>query len=157
MIDPLGRVTDHDYDTYGRRVSTTYALGTVDEATVRWEYADLSGNVTAVIDELARRTEYEYDSNNRLVKVTEADPDGAGELTSPVTTYEFDKRGNVLSMTDANGNTTQYGMMSAIALSSLLMLLIIKQHLPMTLRGIWLKRLISMAMLSGVAMTRIIV
>jgi predicted Zn finger-like uncharacterized protein len=50
ITDPLGRVTDLDYDLFGRLTSVTYALGTPDEASRGFEY-DLAGNTTAVIDE----------------------------------------------------------------------------------------------------------
>jgi RHS repeat-associated protein len=105
-VDPLGRITDYDYDPQGRLVKTTYAKGTVDEANVQYEY-DLAGNQTAVINENGHRTEYLYDAQNRLEKVTEADPDGAGVLTSPITTYTYDADGNQLTVTDARGNVTR--------------------------------------------------
>jgi RHS repeat-associated protein len=105
MTDPLGRVTDYDYDARGRLVTVTYAKGTADEAVMRYEY-DLAGNQTAMIDGNGNRTEYQYDALNRLVRSIEADPDGAGPLTSPTTNIAYDARGNVASATDARGNTT---------------------------------------------------
>jgi RHS repeat-associated protein len=105
MTDPLGRVTDYDYDARGRLVTVTYAKGTADEAVMRYEY-DLAGNQTAMIDGNGNRTEYEYDALNRLVRSIEADPDAAGPLTSPTTNIAYDARGNVASATDALGNTT---------------------------------------------------
>ena len=89
MTDPLGRVTDYDYDTFGRMVRVTYAKGTADEAAMQHEY-DLAGNQTAVVDANGNRTEYQYDLLNRVTHVTEADPDGAaGPLFSPETAYEI--------------------------------------------------------------------
>ena len=41
-------------------------------------------------------------------KVTEADPDGAGPLQSPVTTAELDAHGNVVGLVDANGNPSEF-------------------------------------------------
>ncbi len=108
MTDPLGRVTDYEYDSLGRLVSMTFALGTVDEATERFEY-DAAGNVTAIINANGNRTAYEYDDLNRLTRIIEADPDGpGGPLTSPVSSFSYDKNGNVTRITDARGNSTTY-------------------------------------------------
>jgi RHS repeat-associated protein len=107
IIDPLGRVTDYDYDARGRLVTATVAKGTADEGVMRYEY-DAAGNLTATIDELGRRTELAYDAMNRVVRATEADPDGAGPLTSPVNTFTYDAVGNALTVTDARDNTTRF-------------------------------------------------
>ena len=107
VTDPLGRVTDYDYDAFGRLTSVTFAKGTADEAVRRYEYADWGGNVTAVVDENGNRTEFEYDAMNRLTRITEPDPDGAGPLSAPVTQFAYDARGNLVSTIDARNNTTQ--------------------------------------------------
>ena len=107
LTDPLGRTTDYDYDAFGNLIQITYAQGTGDEVIQQFEY-DVAGNVTAFTDENGNRTEFEYDLHNRLITVIEADPDGNGPLTSPVTTYTYDEVGNELSMTDARGNITEY-------------------------------------------------
>ncbi|MCA9262200.1 MAG: hypothetical protein KDA60_00065, partial [Planctomycetales bacterium] len=105
-IDPLGRVTDYDYDLFGRLTAMTFAVGTADEATQQFEY-DAAGNTTAIVDENGNRTEFTYDALNRLLSITEADPDGdAGPLSSPVTTFEYDANGNVTRTTDAEGHET---------------------------------------------------
>lgn len=101
--DPLGRITDYDYDAFGRLVKITFARGTVDEAVQQFEY-DAAGNQTAMIDENGDRTEYVYDAMNQLVRTIEPDPDGAGVLVSPETSYTYDEVGNQVTMTDANGN-----------------------------------------------------
>jgi RHS repeat-associated protein len=106
MTDPLGRVTDYQYDLKGRLVKEIQAVGTADEATIQYEY-DAVGNQTAIIDENGQRTEFEYDSQNRITKITEADPDGAGDLTSPVTSLTYDKSGNLVKTVDPLGNTTE--------------------------------------------------
>lgn len=105
--NPLGQKTDYDYDSLGRLIKITYAIGTPDEAIQRFEYDD-AGNQTASIDENGNRTEYQYDAMNRLVKVIEADPDGTGPASKPVTSYTYDAAGNMVSMTDPKNNTTQY-------------------------------------------------
>jgi RHS repeat-associated protein len=106
ITDPLGRVTDNDYDARGRLIAMTYAQGTIDEAKRQFAY-DAAGNQTAVTDENGNVTQIEYDALNRVVKITEADPDGTGSLLSPVTTYIYDADGNVVSTTDAVGNVSQ--------------------------------------------------
>lgn len=106
ITDPLGRITDSDYDANGRLISIIYAKGTADEAKRQFEY-DLAGNQTAIINEKGDRTTFEYNALNRLVKTIEADPDGNGPLTSPITTYSYDADGNLISTTDAVGNVNQ--------------------------------------------------
>lgn len=103
IADPLNRVTDYDYNPLGQLTHITFAVGTADEATQQFEY-DAAGNVKAFIDDNSSRTEYLYDSMNRLRTITEPDPDGAGPLTSPVTTFDYDARGNLTEMIDAQGN-----------------------------------------------------
>jgi hypothetical protein len=34
---------------------------------------------------------FEYDQKNRVTKITEADPDGVGDLTNPVTSLTYDQ------------------------------------------------------------------
>ena len=107
LTDPLGRVTDYDYDAIGRLIKTTFAQGTAEEAAQQFEY-DLAGNIIAMIDENGERTEYSYDAMNQLVEIIEADPDGEDPLTSPVTTFTYDAAGNKIATTDALFNTTEY-------------------------------------------------
>lgn len=110
--DPLGRVTDYDYDALGRLTQVTYALGTPDQAIERYEYdtttvAGRAGLVTAFVDANGNRTEYVYDVMNRLLRTVEPDPDGLDPLTSPVTEFEYDPAGNLIKTTDARGNVTE--------------------------------------------------
>ncbi len=44
----------------------------------------------------------------RLTTVTDPDPDGAGSLTSPVTSYTYNAASRVTKVTDALSNYTQY-------------------------------------------------
>ncbi len=100
MTDPLGRVTDIDYDLFGRVTRMTRAKGTADQAITQYEY-NAAGNMTVMIDANGNRTEYQFDLMNRPIKTTEADPDGAGPLTSPITLFSYDKDGNLVELTDA--------------------------------------------------------
>ena len=106
MTDPLGRVMDYEYDDTGRLIKETHAVGTADEASIEYEYDD-AGNQTAVIDENDNRSSFEYDELNRVTEITEADPDGEGELTSPVTTLSYDESGNLIETIDPLGNSTK--------------------------------------------------
>jgi len=99
VTDPLGHVTDYDYDARGRVTAITFAAGTAVAAVRRYEY-DAPGNVTAVIDENGQRTEYEYDVMNR--RTLTRDPLGN------VTRFEYDAAGNLSEETDARGHATAY-------------------------------------------------
>ncbi|MGB3654038.1 MAG: FG-GAP-like repeat-containing protein [Rivularia sp. (in: cyanobacteria)] len=103
MTDALGRITDHDYDDFGRLIKTTVAKDTVDEAVQQFEY-DGAGNQTAFIDENNNRTEYEYDDVNRLVKTTYA----KGTAEEAVEIIEYDVFGNRSVTIDANNNRIEY-------------------------------------------------
>ena len=109
--DPLGRTTTYKYSVLGRQigetdpspgagqtspaVTTVYdALGSVLSQT---QAEDGSTNDT---------TSYSYDGFHHLSTVTQPSPDGF--VASPVTTYQYDSVGNLLRMTDADGNTTSY-------------------------------------------------
>ena len=98
--DPLGRITDLDYDFLGRMITLTVAKGTADEATTRYEY-DIAGNVSAIVDANGNRTEFQFDLMNRPIRITQADPDGSGPLLSPITTLAYDAAGNLTSTTNA--------------------------------------------------------
>ena len=107
VTDPLGRVSENEYDDTGRLVRVTFARGKADEGTQRFEYDD-AGNQTAFVDENGNRTEFEYDPMNRLITITEPDPDGSGgPLDAPITSFVYDDSGNLIETTDARGNTTQ--------------------------------------------------
>ncbi len=108
VTDPAGRVMDYDYDSFGRLIKITFAVGTPSEASQHFEY-DSVGNLTAFIDENGNRTEYAYDIlNNRLETIIEADPDGAGVLTSPITSFTYDEVGNLKTLTDPRNHTITY-------------------------------------------------
>lgn len=101
--DPLGRVTDYDYDALGRLSEVTSALGTTDEASVQYEY-DEAGNQTAVIDQKGDRTEYKYDALNRVVKTIYA----VGTTDEATEEVEYDGAGNQTAVIDENSHRTEY-------------------------------------------------
>ncbi len=104
--DPLGRVTDYDYDAQGRIDAITSAKGTPLQATQQFQY-DAAGNPTASIDANGHRTTFAYDALNRITRITEPDPDGAGPLAAPVTQLSYDAVGNVTTTTDAAGQVAR--------------------------------------------------
>ena len=59
-------------------------------------------------DELENITSYDYDKLGRLETITAPDPDGAGPLSSPLTSYTYDAAGNLESETDPLENVTSY-------------------------------------------------
>jgi RHS repeat-associated protein len=101
--DPLGRVTDYDYDSFGRLTQITYAKDTSDEASQQFEY-DAAGNQTAAIDENGIRTEYKYDEMNQVMKITYA----VGTLDEATELMEYDDDGNLVATVNALGNRTEY-------------------------------------------------
>ncbi|ERN39815.1 RHS repeat-associated core domain protein [Rubidibacter lacunae KORDI 51-2] len=102
VIDSLGRVTKYSYNSLGRLESITFASGTVDESTQRFEY-DLAGNQTAIIDDNNSRTEYVYDDMNRLIRITEA----VGTAIEASQYFEYDNAGNQTVVLDENNNRTE--------------------------------------------------
>ncbi len=113
VTNPLGRITDYDYDTCGRLITTTEAKGSTDEIVSRLEYdantvGGKAGLPTATIDPNGNRSQIQYDSMNRFVETISPDPDGAGPLTSPITRFEYDAEGNLVKQTDAEGHVTTF-------------------------------------------------
>lgn len=96
--DDLGRTTKFEYDDEGRTTKITFALGTPDQGSQRFEYDD-AGNQTAFIDENGNRSEFEYDELNRLTLTR----DPVGDTTR----FEYDNAGNLIKSIDARGNVTR--------------------------------------------------
>jgi RHS repeat-associated protein/uncharacterized repeat protein (TIGR01451 family) len=87
--DEYNLVTEYGYDTAGRLVTTTVAVGTP----------------------LARTTVNEYDDGGRLVRVTDnylaGQPPGYQDEYNLVTQYTYDQAGNQVTATDATGQVTR--------------------------------------------------
>ncbi|MEJ7590407.1 MAG: Ig-like domain-containing protein, partial [Planctomycetaceae bacterium] len=96
-------VTTLAYDTLGRVVTLTNP----DSSTQTFTYSTADQMLTST-DELGRVTTNTYDNLDRLKTVTQPDPDGAGSLTSPVTTAVYNAGSLVTSVTDAKGYVTSY-------------------------------------------------
>ncbi len=120
-----GGITTYTYDDDSRVSSVVDPRGNVSGAnpadyTVSYRY-DPAGDLTSVTDQLGKSTSFTYDSNKRVTGATDANthtttykyldddtlqsvvgPDGNTQLA---TTYSYDNAGNVVSRTDALGNT----------------------------------------------------
>ena len=56
----------------------------------------------------ARPSDYAYDLLGRLTSIELPDPDGAGPLARPETTFEYDAAGNRVKLTDPVSNVTTW-------------------------------------------------
>ncbi|QGJ68575.1 Hypothetical protein PBC10988_2360 [Planctomycetales bacterium 10988] len=109
VTDELDRITRYEYDT-NLGWLTKIVLPDPDgngSPTLEYEY-DGYGNLISETDALGNETTYVYDERHRLTQITEADPDGGGTLTSPITTFTYDAASQLTSITDAEGRVTSY-------------------------------------------------
>jgi RHS repeat-associated protein len=112
MTDPLGRVTSYGYDAAGRQIEVDTAYGTSAQSTTTYLY-DTAGNLLSQTTGQSSNatynhpatTSFAYDSLNRIMQEIEAV--GVAGLQRTTTTV-YDLSGNVLSVTDPNGNVTSY-------------------------------------------------
>ncbi|HYK04235.1 MAG TPA: hypothetical protein VE974_20960 [Thermoanaerobaculia bacterium] len=95
--------TSYRYDLFARLDQVTNA----DNSTVGYAY-DSAGRIVSVRDENhpAPNTFYEYDTGGRLAEVRQALASAAGGFVT--TLYSYDRDGNLVSVTDPNGNVTTY-------------------------------------------------
>lgn len=66
------------------------------------------GFVTKHTNALGHIVTQERDVDGRVTKTTEPDPDGAGPLAAPVTTYTYDSAGNQTQVTLPDGSTQSW-------------------------------------------------
>jgi len=92
------------YDALAQLITQTHA----DSTSVGYTY-DVAGGVASVRDEnhtSAPNTTYKYDPLRRLSSVTQTLSSAAGGAIT--TSYSYDNSGNLIAVTDPNGNTTSY-------------------------------------------------
>jgi len=127
-IDALGNRTDYTYDARNRKLTETlppytdYWTGVTHRPIIEYAYDD-AGNLTQTTSPGGNITITQYDNANRPYQVTQPDPglwngwpkdhtsqDPPPIIPSaegtPVTLTVYDPNGNVLTVTDAEGNTT---------------------------------------------------
>jgi RHS repeat-associated protein len=111
--DARGNDTIYAYDGVGRQTTMTTAdpdgAGSGVAIVSQTNY-DANGNVTSSVLNPASDnfiTAYTYDALDRRLTVTQPDPDGAGILTSPVTTYAYNTAGWLETVTDPLSRVTK--------------------------------------------------
>jgi RHS repeat-associated protein len=72
-----------------------------------------NGNTTAVTDPLNRTVGYSYTSKGLLQSETLPDPDGAGPQGPTTTTYAYDSRGRLTTVTNPDATTRRFSYSSA--------------------------------------------
>ncbi len=115
VTDPLGNVTSYAYDNLDRVTTVTQpdpdGAGSLSAATQSNQY-DLLGRVTSHRASTANpddsTTTYVYDNVNRLIQMTQSDPDGAGPQSAPVSNYTYNANGNRVTETNALGKVTTW-------------------------------------------------
>jgi len=105
VIYPDGSTTTNEYEhTYNRRIRETNENGVVTE----YEY-DGSGNMTRKVEAAGtvseRVTEYTYDSNGNQLTIKVLADDNTEEALTNMT---YDANGNLETITDPEGNLTQF-------------------------------------------------
>lgn len=104
------------YDAAGHVTQTVQVVGHIDslvnadEDEENDEHDDVAtssvytdGDLTSTTDALGRTTTYEYDERHQLIRRTDPDPDGAGDLAAPVTEYRYDAVGRLTDVIQVLG------------------------------------------------------
>ncbi|MBL8815478.1 MAG: RHS repeat protein, partial [Planctomyces sp.] len=115
VTDPLGNVTTYTYDNLDRITTVTSpdpdGAGPLSSSSQSTEY-DLLSRVTShrasLLTSLDSTTSYTYDNINRLIQLTQPDPDGVGGQSAPVTSYTYNANGNRVTETNPLGKVTTW-------------------------------------------------
>ena len=102
--DPLGRVTEYEYDAENRPILTRFPLVAGESRTTRRTAYDVLGRKISETDQAGVTTRFGHDAQGRLGAVT-----NNYRLAGPnhfVTFYRYDEVGNLTHQTDANGHVT---------------------------------------------------
>ena len=80
-----------------------------DERSKTWRFkTDRLGNVTELKDPLNAITKTEFDQNGQAFRLTEADPDDGGSLTSPVTKFGYNSSGDRVKQINPDATTLSW-------------------------------------------------
>jgi RHS repeat-associated protein len=101
--DRVSRNTAYEYDSKANVTKITWPDGTKQQ----FEY-NSNSQITKKTDEQNRVTTWTYDGEGNLTQIKEADPDGGGSQTSPITTFTYTADGFVETITDARNNVTTF-------------------------------------------------
>jgi RHS repeat-associated protein len=100
-VDTSGNARTYAYNLDVKIASITDHVGRA----VTFNYTD--DRISSVVDFDGTTTTLAYDTAGNLVSVTEPDPDGAGPLAAPVTTYAYDAvTGLLTTIVDPRGEVT---------------------------------------------------
>ena len=107
ITDSTGRVTSYTYDSFGQRISMT------DPNTQTWTYAyDTLGRITDTTDPRSRVSHTEYNAAGQTLRSVQnyapTRSQNDQNLYNIVTEYQYDVRGNQVSVKDTYDRTTQY-------------------------------------------------
>jgi RHS repeat-associated protein len=80
----------------------------VDELNRTTTLAYSSGKLTSITDFAGRVTSYNINGSNLLQSITRPDPDGAGPLAAPVTSFTYYVNGMLESINEPDSRTTAY-------------------------------------------------
>lgn len=94
--DANGNASVYTYDNNGNMLSATDALGNSEYYT----YESVYNNITSYMDKMGNLYTFTYDDNGNLTQ--------ANAPMSTNSTYTYNEYGQVLTVTDANNNTTYY-------------------------------------------------
>lgn len=137
VTDPLGNITNYDYNADGYLTRVTNSLGnsssyTYDNRGNKLTETDENGNtntysydlldrMVAVTDPLGNTIKYAYDANGNLIEVDISDGKRINfsydiynrlvQITDPLgycETYSYDHNNNLISITDSNDKKTHY-------------------------------------------------
>jgi YD repeat-containing protein len=94
-------VTSFIFDTAGRMVNKSTAVGTPEQTNTGYAYDGL-GNLTSEVDARNNTTTYSYDAvGNMLTRTVPLDAS-----TNALTSYQYNAFGNVVKVTDPRGNAS---------------------------------------------------
>lgn len=106
---PEGNKFTYSYDAYGNVLTETRvpkAGQGMSNTVTTYTYDPVWHKVETVTDARNNITTYTYDATKgTLSSITKPDPDGAGPFSAPVISYTYNARGQVLTKTDAVGET----------------------------------------------------